>query len=57
VSVTATDTRELTEISHHLLTAIRGRDAKTLDHLLHAELLRSPKPASAPSGTRSLRPS
>ena len=37
MSVTASHTRELTEISHQLLTAIRGRDSSALDRLLHDE--------------------
>lgn len=39
MSVTANDTQELTEISHQLLTAIRGRDANALDRLLHGEFV------------------
>jgi len=35
--MSAIDTQELTEISHQLLTAIRGRDPNTLDRLLHGE--------------------
>jgi ketosteroid isomerase-like protein len=35
--MSAIDTQDLTEISHQLLTAIRGRDANTLDRLLHGE--------------------
>ena len=39
MSVTTTDTQELTDISHTLLTAIRGRDPNTLDRLLHGEFV------------------
>jgi ketosteroid isomerase-like protein len=37
MNVTDTDASELTEISHQLLSAIRGRDASALDRLLHDE--------------------
>ncbi len=39
MTVTATHTQELTDISHRLLTAIRGRDPNTLDRVLHGEFV------------------
>lgn len=39
MSVTETETRELIDISHRLLAAIRGRDPNTLDRVLHGEFV------------------
>lgn len=39
MTVTATATQDLTDISHQLLTAIRGRDPNTLDRVLHGEFV------------------